>query len=54
MYTWISEDAKEQLDLIMQNYDNEVSDAKFKLEQKQEDAQKPFYKLSHWQAYFII
>ena len=52
MYTWISEEAKEQLDLMMKNYDNEVSDAKSKLEQKQEDAQKPFYKLSHWQAKF--
>ena len=52
MYTWISEEAKEQLDLMMKNYDNEVSDAKSKLEQKQEDFQKPFYKLSHWQAKF--
>ena len=52
MYTWISEDAKEQLEVIMQNYDNEVSNAKSRLEQKQDDYQKPFYKLSHWQAKF--
>ena len=52
MYTWISEEAKDQLDLMMKNYDNEVLDAKTKLEQKQDDFQKPFYKLSHWQAKF--
>ncbi len=50
MYTWISEEAKEQLDLMMQNYENEVEETKIALEKKQEDYQKPFYKLSHWQA----
>ena len=50
MYTWISEDAKEQLEKMLQYYDNEVEEAKITLEKKQEDYQKPFYKLSHWQA----
>ena len=50
MYTWISEEAKEQLEIMLQDYENEVEETKIALEKKQEDYQKPFYKLSHWQA----
>ena len=50
MYTWISEEAKEQLEAMLKEYENEVEETKNALEKKQEDFQKPFYKLSHWQA----
>ena len=50
MYTWISEDAREQLDDMLKCYENELEETKIALEKKQEDYQKPFYKLSHWQA----
>ena len=50
MYLWISEEAKEELDLMLQTYETEIEEGKANLEKKQEDYQKPFYKLSHWQA----
>ena len=50
MDIWISEDAKKMLDEMLKDYEQEVEDAKSALAKKQEDYQKPFYKLSHWQA----
>ena len=50
MYTWISLDAEELLEQMLKNYDNDVEETKMALEKKQEDVQKPFYKISHWQA----
>ena len=50
MLTWISEEAKEQLEEMLQCYENEVEETKIALEKNQENYQKPFYKLKHWQA----
>ena len=50
MYLWISEQAKEELDSRLANYENEIEQTTAIIEKKQDDYQKPFYKLSHWQA----
>lgn len=50
MYIWISEDARDELDKIMKTYENEVKMTQDDLDRKEEDYQKPFYKIKHWKA----